>query len=115
MKIVTQQLSAIVANFASNMADFLYDYSNDSGVTSVEVNDSVNAFTSDLKTLLTGPEDRVTTLLRKLFKEGHTGMLVGHCQFEDLETAYTNDEDFCLQIKKGKETFCILCKQELAW
>ena len=116
MKEITIQLSTLVSNFASGMADFLFDYNNDPGVTPAEALDQTEPFLRDLRVLLGSncSHDRVIATLRRLFKEGHSCVLLGS-KFEEVETCHAKDEEFCLVIKKLKKTVGILCLDDMAW
>ena len=116
MKEITIQLSSLVSNFASGMADFLFDLNNDPAVTPAEAQDQTEPFIRDLRVLLGSysTHDRVITTLRRLFKEGHTIALLGS-KFEEVETCHAKEEEFCLVVKKLKKTVCILCLEEMVW
>jgi hypothetical protein len=114
MKEITIQLSSLVSNFASNMADFLFDFNNDPGVTPDEARDQAEPFIRDLQILLSSNQEQVLSTLRRLFKEGHSCSLLGS-KFEEVETCYAKDEEFCLVVKKIKKTVCILCLDEMTW
>jgi hypothetical protein len=116
MKEITIQLGSLVSNFAGGMTDFLFDYNNDPGVTPAEAQDQTEPYIRDLRILLGAysTHEEVLSTIRKLFKEGHSCMLLGS-KFEEVEACYTKEEEFCLVVKKIKKTVCILCLDEMSW
>jgi hypothetical protein len=115
MKEITIQLSHLVSNYASNMADFVFDHNNDTNVTSSEAEKEAETFIKNLRFLLSPKQECVIIpIVRRLFKDGHTALLMGS-KFEEIETAYANDEEFCVVVKNLKKTIFILCLNEMSW
>ena len=111
MKTVTVQLHQLVHNFSSAQCDYLLGHEDDP----VDAEMNTDSFLKDLRNLLSPKQEAAITTLRRLFAEGFTMMMLPPDQFEVLELAYREGEDFCLVVKSGQDTLCILCAKELVW
>ena len=110
MKQVTVQLSELISNFTASQSDYILSIDELS-----EMEDATEYFIVDLRNLLIRKRGQTATTLRRLFSEGFTMMMVPPEHFDVLETASKRDEDFCIVVKDGKDTICILCKHEAVW
>ena len=112
MKTVTVQLQALIANFSASQSDYLLDCGIDNPI---ENEDDIEQFLKDLRNLLNPRRGLAVTTLRRLFSEGFTMMMLPPDHFEFLETAATEEVEFSIIVKNGKETLCILCEKEINW
>jgi hypothetical protein len=110
MKTATVQLSDLLAHFTACQTDYIRMIDDLD-----EREDAVDIFLRDLRNLMTGRRGAPVPTLRRLFSEGFTMMLLPVDQFDILDAANMADEDFCLVVKDGLETLCILAKNELSW
>jgi len=111
MKTVTVQLQALIANFSASQTDYLLDCGEGIG----ENEDDIEQFLKDLRNLLNPKRGLVPCTLRRLFSEGFTMMMLTSDQFQFLETAVDEEDEFSIVVKNGKETLCILCEKEVVW
>lgn len=111
MKQVTVQLHQLVSNFTAAQTDYILGHDMDA----VEQEDNTELFLRDLRNLLIPARGQVVPTLRRLFSDGFTMMMMPPEHFDVLEEASKADEDFCIIVKEGQETLCILCKAEAQW
>ena len=110
MKTVTVQLNALIQNFSSSMIDFIGDHED-----VLQIEDDTECFLRDLRNLMNPKRQMAATTLRRLFSDGYSMMLLPATEFDFLETAYNDGDEFSIVIKDGQETLCILCKNEIHW
>lgn len=112
MKTVTVQLAQLVSNFSSSQCDYLLGSEDDHLAQPIP---DTELFLQDLRNLLNPKRGLTVSTLRRLFSEGFTMMMLPPDQFEFLETAAAEEDDFCIVVKNGKSTLCILCEKEVTW
>lgn len=111
MKTLTVQLQALIANFTASQSDYLLD----NGTDPCENELDIEQLLQDLRNLLNPKRGLTASTLRRLFSVGFTMMMLSPDQFEFLETAAEEEVDFCIVVKNGKDTLCILCEKEISW
>jgi len=111
MKTVTVQLQTLITNFFASQSDYILDCGEWIGGNE----DDIEQLLKDLRNLLNPKRGLVPCTLRRLFSEGFTMMMLTSDQFQFLETAVDQGDEFAVVVKNGKETLCILCEKELVW
>ena len=90
------------------MTDMLLEHDN-------EHEQELSMYFKDLRGLLSPSNHVVRDTLRRLFRDGTTMMMLSPLEFEFLEQASTNNEEFCVIVKDREDTLCILSMSEVTW
>lgn len=109
MKTVTVSKADLIRNYTTAMIDIALDNDPEG------MEDTAGSLARDLRNLFSAKRSNVVGTLRLMFSQGFTMMLLGPDQFDFLDAAERDEEDFCVQVTDEGETLCLICKSELSW